>query len=227
MKTYPHIEYFNHGIMGAHVIAFDKLDGQNFRAEWSKNKGWYKFGTRTNLIDNDSTQFEGVVSLFENKYGDALEEIFKKNKNYRNTKNFTVFCEYLGKNSFAGHHQSGDTKDVVLFDVAPGDYTNHSFVEPKQFIKDFGGLHIPKIIYQGPLTEKFILSVREGEYKVSEGVMCKGVLPDGSRQVWTVKIKTNAWLERLKFEFGAAALLEEVNGEEILIPISAPVIGQE
>lgn len=203
--------------MGAHVIAFDKLDGQNFRAEWSKNKGWYKFGTRTNLINNESEQFKGVVSLFENKYGDALEEIFTKNKNYRNTKNFTVFAEYVGENSFSGRHQSGDTMDIVLFDIAPGDYTNNSFVEPKQFVKYFGSLHIPKVVYQGPLTEEFINSVREGKRKVKEGVMCKGVLQDGSRSVWVVKIKTNAWLERLKADFGEDALKEEVNGDLSLL----------
>jgi len=158
-----------------------------------------------------------VVSLFEKKYGDALEEIFTKSKNYRNTKNFTVFAEYVGENSFAGRHKSGDTMDVVLFDIAPGDYTNNSFVEPKQFIKDFGNLHIPKVIYQGPLTEEFILSVREGKRKVKEGVMCKGVLTDGSRSVWVVKIKTNDWLERLKLEFGEGALKEEVNGDLSLL----------
>lgn len=215
MKEYPHIEHWNKGIDGAHVIAFEKLDGQNIRCEWSKNKGWYKFGSRTSLFDEKNEQFGKVIPMFQEKYGESLEEIFKKN--YRNTKNFTVYCEYVGENSFAGRHQPEDKMDIVLFDVAPGDFTNNSFVEPKEFIKDFGNLHIPKVIYQGPLNTNFINSVREGKYKVKEGVMCKGVLPDGSRKVWIVKIKTNEWLEKLKLSGGEAALKEEFNGDLSLL----------
>lgn len=217
MKAYPHIEYYKHGIMNAHVIAFDKLDGQNIRVEWSKNKGWHKFGSRTSMFDEKHSQFGQVVPMFKEKYADALEEIFRKNKNYRNTNNFTVFCEYVGENSFSGRHEPGDKMDVVLFDVAPGDFTNNSFVEPKEFLKDFGNLHIPKVVYQGPMTEKFISDVKEGKYKLKEGVMCKGVLQDGSRSVWIVKIKTNAWLEKLKANLGESALKDELNGDLSLL----------
>jgi hypothetical protein len=217
MKLYPHIEYWNHGIMDAQIVAFDKLDGQNIRCEWSKNKGWYKFGSRTSMFDESDKQFGQVIPMFKEKYGDALEEIFAKNKNYRNTKNFTVFCEYVGENSFSGRHESGDVMDVVLFDVASGDHTNNSFVEPKDFIKDFRGVHIPKIIYQGKLTEEFINKVRVGEFGVKEGVMCKGVMQDGTRRVWIVKIKTSEWLEKLKANLGEAALKEELNGDLSLL----------
>jgi hypothetical protein len=217
MKAYPSIEYWNKGIMDAQIVAFDKLDGQNIRCEWSKNKGWYKFGSRTSMFDEKNEQFGQVIPMFKEKYGDALAEIFRKNKNYRNTNNITVFCEYVGENSFSGRHEPGDKMDVVLFDVAPGDFTNNSFVEPKDFIKDFGKLHIPKVIYQGPLSMSFINSVKEGKYDLKEGVMCKGILQDGSRRVWVVKVKTNAWLERLKNSLGEAALKEELNGDLSLL----------
>lgn len=217
MKAYPSIEYWNKGIMDAQVIAFDKLDGQNIRCEWSKNKGWYKFGSRTSMFDESDKQFGNIVPMFKEKYGDALEEIFKKNKKYRNTNNFTVFCEYVGENSFSGKHVVGDKMDVVLFDVAPGDFTNNSFIEPKEFIKDFGNLHIPKVIYQGALNMDFINDVKEGKYSVKEGVMCKGISQDGTRQVWIVKVKTNEWLERLRSSFGEAALKEELNGDLSLL----------
>lgn len=217
MKAYPSIEYWTKGIMDAQVIAFDKLDGQNIRCEWSKNQRWYKFGSRTSMFDEKNEQFGKVIPMFKEKYGAALEEIFKKNKNYRNTKNITVFCEYVGENSFSGRHVTGDKMDVVLFDIAPGDFTNNSFVEPKDFIKDFGNLHIPKVIYQGPLNMSFINSVKEGKYKLKEGVMCKGVLQDGTRGVWVVKVKTNAWLEKLKANLGEAALKEELNGDLSLL----------
>jgi len=38
MKEYPHIEYWNKGIQGSPIIAFDKLDGQNIRCEWSREE---------------------------------------------------------------------------------------------------------------------------------------------------------------------------------------------
>lgn len=217
MKAYPSIPYYNQGIMDAHVIAFDKLDGQNIRCEWSKNKGWYKFGTRTVMFDESNEQFGQVIPMFQEKYSSALEEVFRKNKNYRNTKNMTVFCEYVGPNSFSGRHEVGDVMDLVLFDVAPGDYTNDSFVEPKEFLRDFGHLHIPKVIYQGPMTEEFIQKVKSNFFQLKEGVMCKGVMLDGSRSVWVVKIKTNDWLNKLKEGFGELALRKEVGGDLSLI----------
>lgn len=203
--------------MDAHVIAFDKLDGQNIRVKWSKNKGWHKFGSRTSMFDEKSSQFGQVIPMFKEKYSEALEEIFRKNKSYRNTNNFTVFCEYVGENSFSGIHKPGDKMDLILFDVAPGDFTNNSFVEPKEFLKDFGKLHIPKVIYQGPMTESFISDVKENKFNLKEGVICKGVLQDGSRSVWIVKIKTNNWLEKLKANLGEKALIDEVNKDLFLI----------
>jgi hypothetical protein len=217
MKAYPHIEYWNRGILDAKVIAFDKLDGQNIRIEWSKNKGWYKFGTKTSMFDETNKQFGNVIPLFKEKYADALEEIFTKNKNYRNTKNFVAFFEWVGENSFSGKHQEGDEMDLILFDIAPGDYTNNSFIEPKQFVKDFGNLHIPKIIYEGPMTMEFINDVKSGKYNLKEGVMCKGVSQDGKRDVWIVKIKTNEWLKKLRERFGEKALIDEVNKDLFLI----------
>jgi len=45
MKSYPSIpgKHTN----GIPLTVFDKLDGSNIRAEWSKKRGFYKFGTRT------------------------------------------------------------------------------------------------------------------------------------------------------------------------------------
>jgi hypothetical protein len=200
MKTYPSVQYYKNAILGSQIIAFDKLDGQNIRCEWSKNKGWYKFGTRTSMFDESNEQFGKAIPLFREKYSEGLEEIFRKNKNYRNTNNFVVFCEYVGENSFAGRHVLEDEKDIILFDVAPGDYTNNSFIEPKEFVKEFRNLHI-----------------RENKYNLKEGVMCKGVNPGGAKEVWIVKIKTNAWLQKLKTEFGDEILKEELNGDLSLL----------
>lgn len=45
MKQYPTINYWNKGYFGESCYAFEKLDGSNIRAEWSKKQGWHKFGT--------------------------------------------------------------------------------------------------------------------------------------------------------------------------------------
>ena len=43
MKQYPTIPKT---IQSIDIIAFDKLDGSNIRAEWNPKKGFYKFGSR-------------------------------------------------------------------------------------------------------------------------------------------------------------------------------------
>ena len=50
MKHYPKIEYYNKGLYGRDIIGFDKLDGSNIRCEWSRKRGWYKFGTKSMKI---------------------------------------------------------------------------------------------------------------------------------------------------------------------------------
>jgi hypothetical protein len=55
-----------------------------------------------------------------------------------------------------------------------------------------------RVVYEGKLTGKFADDVRQGRYGVTEGVVCKGGTgPD----VWRVKIKTRAYLARLKAAF--------------------------
>ena len=58
MKSYPSIGYWNTGVLGTHVYAFDKLDGSNLRAEFTfksaKNNsfgnGFDRFGTKNQII---------------------------------------------------------------------------------------------------------------------------------------------------------------------------------
>ena len=65
MKQYVSIPYFNDKILLGHeIIAFDKLDGNNMRFEWSKKKGWNLFGTRRMIIDASHKEFGSAISLF-------------------------------------------------------------------------------------------------------------------------------------------------------------------
>jgi len=52
MKQYPKILYFDQAPLNEQCYAFNKIDGSNFRAEWSKKRGWYKFGTRNTMINS-------------------------------------------------------------------------------------------------------------------------------------------------------------------------------
>jgi hypothetical protein len=207
MKQYPHIEYYTKGIMNEPIIAFNKLDGSNIRCEFSKKRGFYKFGTRKCIIDEKHEQFGKAVTLFLEKYNEDLSRVFTS-KDYRNYLSVVVFAEYFGENSFAGFHVPDDKMDIVLFEV---DLYKKGILKAGEFIKDFGHLDIPEVIYEGNLNMTFINDVKENKYNLKEGVMCKGYRKTkGNDIVWMVKVKTNDWHERLKNKYGEQALLEEL-----------------
>ena len=215
MKQYPKILYFDQAPLNEQCYAFDKLDGSNIRAEWSKKRGWYKFGTRNTMINSMDHNFGEAIPLFLDKYGDELQKVFRDRKEYRNIDNFVVFAEYYGENSFAGFHEPGDKKDIVLFDV---NQFKRGFVPPREFIDNFGHLHIPEIVYSGPFTFDLVKDIRKDVYELKEGVIVKGVRKTkGKDEVWMAKIKTNDWLHKVKSKLGEKALLEEVNGNRLLL----------
>jgi hypothetical protein len=213
MKSYPKIEYHNKGLFGQHCIAFDKIDGSNFRAEYGQKRGFYKFGTRTSMIDRSDKQFGSGIDIFLNKYGDELDRIFRTK--YRKVESFVVFGEFLGENSFAGQHLESDEKDVTLFDV---NQYKRGFINPTEFLKNFGHLDIPKIIYQGKYNNDLITSIRDNK-ELKEGAIVKGQnkTKNGGEEVWMVKIKTNDWLKKVKEKFGEKYLLEELNNDKSLL----------
>jgi len=210
MKQYDHIDYYGKRLMGEVVYAFDKLDGSNLRFEFSTKRGWYKFGTRKCMIDEKNPDFGKAIPIFLEKYGDGLSTIFKSNKDYRNIKNFVVFCEWYGPNSFAGRHIDPlDKMNLVLFDVNP---MTKGFVDPKRFINDFGHLDISRLVYHGNLNWDFINQVKRNDFGLMEGVVCKAKDSGKAHQIWMVKVKTDAWLDRLKNKFGDQALKDELAG---------------
>jgi hypothetical protein len=176
-------------------IAFFKHDGSNLRFEWNRKKGFNKFGTRHQLFDEKHEVFGIAVSLFMNKYSEAISKIVRDNKVWRNAESYTAFAEFEGEKSFAGQHKSDDaTRDVILFDIA---IHKRGIISPREFVNEFGALHIPKIVYTGRLTEGFINQVRENtlETPLNEGVVFKG---GSGHDLWMCKIKTNHYREKLK-----------------------------
>lgn len=184
-------------------VAFEKYDGTNLHWVWDRELGWYAFGMRRNRFDLDS---EGIVSFHDNHagYSDApdifmrdfaqpLESIFRTKSSYQ-ANQITVFTEYFGPNSFAGLHKHDDVKQLILFDVQ----VESTIIGPEQFVADFGALNIARVVYRGKLTGAFAQDVRDGKYPVTEGVVCKG---GSGPDLWMVKIKTIAYMQRLKQAF--------------------------
>lgn len=209
MKQYPKISHWKKSPLGLPCIAFDKFDGSNIRFEYSRKRGWYKSGSRKMMIDSNHEDLGKAVKLFEDEYQESLAKIFCDNKQFRGVKNFVVFCEFYGDNSFAGWHDPNDTKYIVLFDVW---LMKKGFVIPKDFIKIFSDtVEIPSIIYRGNFNKSFIQRVSDDEFILREGIVAKGVLekaPPG-RNVWMTKVKTQEWLLKVKGKYGEDRLKEE------------------
>jgi hypothetical protein len=194
MKQYDEIKYFG-DYWGLPIIAFDKIDGSNLRFEYSQKRGFYKFGTRRQMIDS-SSEYGFAIDLFLNKYNEELTKIFKS-KEYRNIQSFVCYAELYGTKSAFGKHDFGnDVFDIILFDI---DQYKKGFVNPKQFINDFQNLGIPRVIYEGNLNREFVGTVKRNEYNLSEGVVCKGIIPNRkNNNMFYCKIKTIDWFERLR-----------------------------
>jgi len=214
MKSYDKIEYWNKGPFGEECVSFLKEDGSNMRFEWGHKRGFYKFGTRSVMIDKSDKQFGSGIDIFLNKYSDDLDKIFR-NK-YKKVESFVVFGEFVGENSFAGQHVDTDIKDVIMFDI---NQYKRGIISPFEFVENFGHLHIPNIVYQGEYTYELIHNVKSNKYNLSEGVIVKGQnkTKNGGDEVWMVKIKTNDWLKKVKEKFGDKGLIDELNGDYELL----------
>lgn len=206
MNHYPSIEGSNNAPHKP-CYAFVKYDGASIRAEWSRKRGWYKFGTRKRLLDQTDEIFGPAIPLFLNKYGDSLPKVFLSEKDFRGVTSFIVFFEYFGEKSLGGGFVPGDRTDVVLFDANPH---KKGILGPKEFLDIFGHLQVAEVVYQGNLNQEFIENVRTEKVDISskyeirsevpEGVVCKG---SSGHQLWMRKIKTNRYKEELQKRYQA------------------------
>jgi len=195
MKHYPEIDYFG-DYWGLPIIAFEKIDGSNLRFEYSQKRGFYKSGTRNMMIDQYTLPFGFGVPMFLSKYAEPLTEIFKS-KTYRNVLSFVCFAELYGtKSEFGQHAFFDDDFDIALFDIS--EYKK-GLMPPRQFVKDFQEVGIPRIVYEGNLNKEFVQRVRKNEFGLKEGVVCKGLIPNRKGDnLYYCKIKTDEWFERLR-----------------------------
>ena len=216
MKTYASIPKWKEDDFGKHVFGFYKIDGSNFRAEWSRklskrstlSSGFSKFGTRREAIHKNSPFFEGI-KIFDEKFAIELEEIFRTHKAFRGVDRITVYGEFFGNNSFAGIHDWDVMHDIYLYDVF---LYKKGFLPPADFLKIFpySEFDICKCFYNGIFTEEVLKHVEDGDLTqwqygpqstqdLEEGIVFKGV-EDG--KVFMFKVKTKEWLAKVKERYG-------------------------
>ena len=208
MLQYPSIVGVKSTPLGEPCIAFYKYDGSNLRFEWDKKNGWNKFGSRTQMIDIKTPILGKGIEIFMDTM--ANEVIYRikdyEGKQFNNLQRITAFAEFFGENSFAGTHYEQDTKELKLFDTF---LFKKGFLTPKDFVKLFGDWDkSAEVIYQGNLNDPFIQAIRQNTLEgqeLFEGVICKGVSKKIKSpyhgDLWMTKIKTQAYLDRLKNVF--------------------------
>ena len=196
MKAYPSIGFQHDPALIYHV--FDKLDGSNLRAEWSPKQGFYKFGTRTRLLGSDQPALLPARDKFLERYGDVLSDRFRAAKLPR----AIAFFEYHGPSSFAGSHSDPvEHMTVTLFDIA---VFQGGLLSPEWFLSLAQGLPTPTLLHRGRITPEFIEAVRAGQVPgiTFEGVVGKGPFSQKVGGPVQFKIKTQAWLNRLREKCG-------------------------
>jgi hypothetical protein len=194
MKTYPSIPR-SKGSEGM-LYTFDKIDGSNLRFEWSKKKGWHKFGTRRRLFDESDEIFGVAIPIFHNSLAEPLERTIRD----QGWDNATVFVEFWGENSFAGCHKEQDEKFLTLIDVS---IYKKGIINPKDFLKLFGE-YGPEYLGLLKWNKSFIENVSNSNIDgiTFEGVVGKVMI---NKRIVMVKAKTNAWKDKVREKFGDQA----------------------
>jgi hypothetical protein len=185
-------------------VAFEKLDGTNIHFVYDKGKRT-GFGTRR---DRFSIEPNGIQSFCQahpelkkvlsndKDFILVLDDFISNNKKYSEANEVIVFMEWCGPKSFAGSHHPYDRCFLHLIDVQ----IDGRMLPPEEFLEDFKSFefYLPKVVFKGKFTGQLFVDVRKGKYDVQEGVVVKGVV-DG--QVYMAKIKTQAYLDKLREHF--------------------------
>jgi hypothetical protein len=195
MKNYPSIPK-EPKPFGELFHVFDKLDGSNLRFEYDPKRGWYKFGTRTRLLDENDSVLGRAKPLFLDMFAASIEETARQKR----WQSVVVFAEFYGPRSFAGQHEPSDIHTLRLFDVAP---FKQGILGPCDFLDLFGHLPIAACIGLFTWDAVFLESVRSGRLPgiTSEGVVGKR---GSGHHLEMVKAKTDDWIRRVRERYTPA-----------------------
>lgn len=195
MKTYPSIPRVIRGKSIAQTFhLFDKLDGSNLRFEWSRARGWFRFGSRTRVIDETHPILGPAWALFHKHLADPLAAIAAQQK----WDSFVAFAEFWGERSLGGRHHPEDSKHLTLFDIAPH---RRGFLGPERFLELFRDLNIPKYLGTHEWNDDLLKRIRAQDLPgiTFEGVV--GKAGDGHR-ITMAKAKTQAWVDAILARYG-------------------------
>ena len=195
MKSYPSI---NGGVRhGVPVYVFDKLDGSNLRAEWTRKRGWVKYGRRNGLLDDTFPLLRNRGQALMEAQGPALAKVFKAQR----WEKATAYFEFHGPGSFAGNHDETEDHQVSLIDVA---VHRKGLLLPRDFVKLFDGVvPMASLLHVGNFTHDIKAQVEAGTFPgmTFEGVVAKGAYVSPGRPLM-FKRKNQAWLDRLRAHCG-------------------------
>lgn len=205
MKYYPSIpRSTGQNFREFEAYVFDKLDGSNLRAEWTRKRGWDKFGTRERLFDESDEVFGEAIKLFHETVAPDVDPVIKDQR----WDQATVFMEFWGPNSFAGQHVKEDPKILTLFDINP---YKKGILGPKEFLDLFKHVphRIPRFLGRMNWTRGFVERVLKGEI---EGITFEGVVGKAGEghKLIMAKAKTQAWVDKVRAQYG------EENGDKIV-----------
>ena len=219
MKEYNSIpRFFDDGTLhGEQVVAFNKLDGQNFRARYMAKghdkKQFTQFGSRHRLVDETDDQFGDAVRYFKQHYDTVMKDIIANNSGkhgiFNGVEEIVLVFEWYGNNSFAGFHEAGDEMHLALTDVF---MKKRGYIEPKDFIEIFcedDRVETPDIIFSGKLNMDFINSITDNDWtedgarypNIKEGVVIKRSTRLPGQRLPMCKVKTKWWLNKLHNTF--------------------------
>jgi hypothetical protein len=195
VKSYPSIPRRPKGKQPARRMhLFDKLDGSNLRFEWSQDRGWFRWGSRHQVIDETHPTLGAGLALFRVHHADGLERVARA----QGWEALVAFAELWGPGSLGGQHVPEEPKRLTLFDVAP---YRRGLLGPLPFLELFGAHDIPAYLGEHPWDDALVARVRDGSLPgmTFEGVV--GKAGDGHALVMA-KAKTAAWVRRILERYG-------------------------
>lgn len=195
MKTYPSIPKKLKGKKtDRRVHVFDKLDGSNLRFEWCHKRGWHRWGSRRQVIDESHAILGNAMQLFEASFADRVE----KRAIAEGWQGLVAFAEFHGPNSLAGQHLESDRKELSLFDVAPA---RRGLLGPERFLDLFGDLAIAPYLGEFVWDDNFVAKIRRNELT---GVSFEGAIGKAGcgHNLVMAKAKTQIWVDRILEKHG-------------------------